>query len=172
MGIISLTSKYLRGCEARREEIMLTLTRLIQGTAVVGVFLIVSCTAGFKDVYAGYGPGRQEINSKTQAGGQIAAPDPDRPWKARHWQGRIMGFKVKGSVERRDNDLRGVVSLRPLVGKAMRFAFTGKIDGDKVTAGSGGHVFQGRIRPDGKVAGKLSIKNGPRIPLTSPAPLP
>ncbi len=151
---------------------MLKPTKQIQGTAVVGVFLILSCTAGFKDAHAGYGPGRQKINSETQAGDQDAAPDPDRAWKARHWQGRIMGFKVKGSVERRDNDLRGVVTLRPLVGKAMRFAFTGKINGDIVTAGAGGHVFQGRIRPDGKVAGKLSIKNGPRIPLTSPAPLP
>ena len=100
-------------------------------------------------------------------------PEENDRWEKREWQTRVMGVKVKGDVERKGNDIKGVLKFRiPFTGKKKLYVYQGRIDGRQIEGRSGGHTFKGRILDDGKVKGTIKIHNGPSIPFTSPVTLP
>lgn len=89
----------------------------------------------------------------------------------RSWETHVMGVKVKGMVQRKLNDIKGVLHIYQPMGKKLTYHFTGIVDGNKVQAShTDGHVFQGRITDERKVEGVLTTKAGHRIPLKVPAP--
>jgi len=89
----------------------------------------------------------------------------------RSWETHVMGVKVKGMVQRKLNDIKGVLHIYQPMGKKLTYHFTGMVEGNKVQAShTDGHVFQGRITDERKVEGVLTTKTGHRIPLKVPAP--
>lgn len=89
----------------------------------------------------------------------------------RSWETSVMGVKVKGMVQRRLSDIKGVLHIYQPLGKKLTYHFTGTVQGDRVQAShTDGHVFQGRITDERKVEGVLTTKAGHRIPLKVPAP--
>ena len=85
-----------------------------------------------------------------------------------NWETRVMGQKVKGTVKRLGNDINGVLYVYPPFGKKWTFHYTGKIEGDKVEAShTDGHVFRGKIKPDKRVEGVLTTKDGYRFPVSA-----
>lgn len=89
----------------------------------------------------------------------------------RSWETSVMGVKVKGKVQRKLNDIKGVLHIYQPLGKKLTYHFTGTVEGDKVLAShTDGHMFQGRITDERKVEGILTTKTGHRIPLKVPAP--
>jgi len=97
----------------------------------------------------------------------------EAPWIGKQFETRIMGVKLKGTVERRRDDIRGVVYVYRLFGKKDTYHFQGKIEGTSVVAShTSGHVFRGKIIPGRKVTGVLTTSSGIRIPLNVPMALP
>lgn len=89
----------------------------------------------------------------------------------RSWETSVMGVQVKGMVQRKLNDIKGVLHIYQPLGKKLTYHFTGTVEGDQVRAShTDGHVFQGRITDDRKVEGLLTTKKGHRIPVKVPAP--
>jgi len=79
----------------------------------------------------------------------------------------MMGATIRGHVEHRGNDIRGVVYIYPPFGKKRTYHFTGKVSGDRVSGShTDGHRFQGRFISSQQVEGILTTKNGRRIPVT------
>jgi hypothetical protein len=98
----------------------------------------------------------------------IAVPVLGSDWNmSGNWETRYMGHKVKGTVHRQGNDISGVLYVYPPFSKEKwTFHYTGKIDGDRVYAShSDGHVFRGKIRPDRRVEGTITTKDGYRLPV-------
>lgn len=83
------------------------------------------------------------------------------------WESHMMGATIRGHVEHRGNDIRGVVYIYPPFGKKRTYHFTGKVSGDRVSGfHTDGHRFQGRFISPQQVEGILTTKNGRRIPVT------
>ena len=101
-------------------------------------------------------------------------PPNEKPkWKNKNWQTTVMGMKVTGQVQRKQNNIQGFLKIpMPFTGKRKTYTFKGHINGNNVVARSGGHSFRGKIRPDGKVSGTVNIDGGPNVPLVSPFTLP
>jgi hypothetical protein len=99
-------------------------------------------------------------------------PNPKPQWVSQKFKTSVMGIKVRGTVERQANDLRGVVYVYPPFGGKNTYHFKGRIQGNQVVASHhSGHVFRGTIG-QGNVSGTLTTKDGNRIPLSLPARLP
>jgi hypothetical protein len=100
-------------------------------------------------------------------------PKEPAQWKIRDWQTKVLGIKIKGQVQRRENDIKGFLKFPlPFSRKAKVYRFEGHVNGRNITANSGKHTFRGTIRKDGKVKGKVHIHHGPSIPFVSPIALP
>jgi len=104
-------------------------------------------------------------NHQTQA-------QPAAEWSTpRDWETEVMGVKVRGTAQRRSNDLKGVLHIYPPFSDKWTYHWTGKIEGDKVHAShTDGHVFQGSITPERMVEGIITTRDGRQIPLKTPLP--
>ena len=100
-------------------------------------------------------------------------PKPKPQWLKKNFETSVMGSRIRGTVERKGSDLRGVVYVYPLFGGKDTYHFNGKINGNRVVAShSNGHVFRGTLTPERKVKGVLTTSRGVRIPLDVPVSLP
>jgi hypothetical protein len=95
-----------------------------------------------------------------------------RQWSSpKSWETQVMGVKVKGTAQRLENDIRGVLHIYPPLSDKWTFHWTGKIEGDMVYAShTDGHVFRGSITPEKTVDGILTTRDGHQIPLRTPLP--
>jgi len=103
----------------------------------------------------------------------VAAPfawgSGDSGWKTIVREKRILAHKIKATIQRKADDIRGVVYVYPPFGKRNTYHFTGKVEGRRVTAShTSGHVFHGRIEGNRRVVGELKTKRGYRIPIKIP----
>ncbi len=90
-------------------------------------------------------------------------------WISQRFGTSVMGARVRGTVERRGDDLRGVVYVSPPFGKKNTYHFTGKIQGNRVFASHhSGHSFQGEIVGGRRIVGVVTSRRGTRIPLDVP----
>jgi hypothetical protein len=90
---------------------------------------------------------------------------------ARNWETEVMGVKVRGTAQRRDNEIKGVLYIYPPLSDKWTYHWFGKIEGNKVSAShSDGHSFSGLITPERTVEGVVTTKDGHRIPLKAPLP--
>lgn len=100
---------------------------------------------------------------------QFAWGSGDSGWTTIVRETRILAHKIKATIQRKANDIKGVVYIYPPFGKRNTYHFTGKIDGRRVTAShTSGHVFHGRIEGKKRVVGELRTKKGYRIPIKIP----
>jgi hypothetical protein len=101
---------------------------------------------------------------------------PSRPqpqWVSQRFGTSVMGSRIKGTFERRGDDVRGVVYVYPPFGGKNTYHFTGKIQGNRVVASHhSGHVFRGEIVGGNRVVGVVTSRGGTRIPLDVPVGLP
>jgi len=89
----------------------------------------------------------------------------------RQWETEVMGVRVKGNAQRRDNEIRGVLHIYPPLSHKWTYHWTGKIEGDSVVAShTDGHTFRGSITPERVVIGVVTTKDGRKIPLRAPLP--
>ena len=88
-------------------------------------------------------------------------------WKQfSRWNTSIMGVKTKGVVQRRGDDIRGVLYVYQHSGRKIPYHFKGRIRGDRIWAAhSDGHVFRGRIGSGRRVQGVLTTRGGFRVPV-------
>jgi len=94
---------------------------------------------------------------------------PEPQWVSQRFRTSVMGARVKGTFERRGDDVRGVVYVLPPFGGKDTYHFTGKIQGNRVVASHhGGHRFQGEIVGGNKLVGVVTTRGGTRIPLDVP----
>lgn len=114
---------------------------------------------GPSDGFPGPSLARAEIRSESQ-------------WSPpRNWETKVMGVTVKGTAQRRANDLRGVLHIYPPLSNRWTFHWTGRIEGNQVFAShSDGHVFQGAITPERIVVGTLTTREGHQFPVKAPLP--
>lgn len=89
----------------------------------------------------------------------------------KNWQTEVMGVRVKGNAQRKNNEIRGVLHIYPPLSHKWTYHWNGRIDGDSVVAShTDGHVFRGSITPEKTVVGTLTTKDGMKIPLKAPLP--
>lgn len=100
-------------------------------------------------------------------------PKPKPQWVKKNFETSVMGSRVRGTVERKGSDLRGVLYVYPLFGGKDTYHFHGSIQGNRVVAShTNGHVFRGTIVRGRKVKGVLTTSRGVRIPLDVPVAVP
>jgi hypothetical protein len=102
----------------------------------------------------------------TNAAPALAATPTETEWTNKVVETRVLGAKVRTEVQRKGPDLKGVVRIRPPFSPVETYHFTGKIEGDHITAAhTSGHAFQGKMSSDKMVEGVLTTRDGLRIPL-------
>ncbi|MFH1118088.1 MAG: hypothetical protein V1792_29555 [Pseudomonadota bacterium] len=120
--------------------------------------------------------GEQREHRKLIRRQETRTPDGNRrssrqqaQWVSQGFGTSVMGARVKGTIERRGDDLRGVVYVYPPLGKKNTYHFTGKVQGNGVAAWHhSGHSFQGEIVGGRRVVGVVTSRQGTRIPLDVP----
>lgn len=97
---------------------------------------------------------------------------PAAEWSpAKDWETEVMGIKVRGNAQRRDNEIKGVLFIYPPMSDKWTYHWFGKIEGNKVSAShSDGHSFTGMITPERTVEGVVTTKDGHKIPMKAPLP--
>lgn len=89
----------------------------------------------------------------------------------KHWETEVMGVRVKGNAQRRNNEIRGVLHIYPPLSHKWTYHWSGKIEGETVVAShTDGHKFRGTITPEKVVVGVVTTKDGRKIPLRAPLP--
>lgn len=107
-----------------------------------------------------------------QANSAGAQGNTDAEWgPVKHWETEVMGVRVKGNAQRRNNEIRGVLHIYPPLSHKWTYHWSGKIEGETVVAShTDGHKFRGRITPERVVVGVVTTKDGRKIPLRAPLP--
>jgi len=112
---------------------------------------------------------RRTTGTSTAASGTAQAAQDWGPLK--NWETEVMGVRVKGNAQRRNNEIRGVLHIYPPLSHKWTYHWNGRIEGDSVIAShTDGHVFRGSITPERTVVGTLTTKEGRKIPLQAPLP--
>jgi len=90
---------------------------------------------------------------------------------SRNWETEVMGVKVRGTAQRRNNEIKGVLHIYPPMSDKLTYHWFGKIEGDRIWAShSDGHSFSGSITPDRTMEGIVTTRYGHRIPIKAPLP--
>ncbi|MDQ7785509.1 MAG: hypothetical protein RDU20_21685 [Desulfomonilaceae bacterium] len=94
-------------------------------------------------------------------------------WVSQRFRTNVMGARVRGTVERMGDAVRGVVYVLPPFGGKNTYHFQGRIQGNRVMASHhSGHVFHGEIVGGSRVVGVVTTRQGRRIPLDLPVGFP
>ena len=89
----------------------------------------------------------------------------------RNWEIKVMGMKVRGTVQRRNNEIKGALYIYPPMVEKWSYHWSGNTDGDRIWAShSDGHSFSGTITPDRAAEGIITTRYGHRIPIKAPLP--
>jgi len=136
---------------------------------IVFCFVAITPFLSSPSVTAGNQNGTEIVGAAGMTAGQTP-PAPD--WgPLKNWETEVMGVRVKGNAQRRNNEIRGVLHIYPPLSHRWTYHWNGRIDGDSVVAShTDGHVFRGSITPEKTVLGTLTTKDGHKIPLQAPLP--
>lgn len=93
-----------------------------------------------------------------------SSPASARDDLAGTWETRHLLDRITARVEQQGDHFSGLVVIHQFLGDESTYHFTGTVKNHIIDASHyQGHVFHGKILPDGKVTGALTTKSGIRI---------
>jgi len=83
-----------------------------------------------------------------------------------NWEASGMGARLVVQIQQNGSQIGGVAYVHEPMGNVNTYHFTGKVDGNKVTAfHHSGHSFVGTALDGNHLKGTLTSKDGHRIPV-------
>jgi len=87
------------------------------------------------------------------------------------WVAWIMGHKIEANVNQHGSKISGVAYVYAPFGKKDQYHFTGSVNNGQIVASHHeGHLFNGKLTPEGRIVGIIKTRGGHRFDVVARHP--